>query len=140
MKSIAPYWLNNILGKLLRISAILSIVLCCYSMAIAFEAPKAILMMELTKKPVAFDHVPHAELECVQCHHMVEGRQSFQMCSACHQAKDKKAENSYYKVIHNKKTANPEMSTCITCHKEIAGKDKKKRKALTGCKKSKCHE
>lgn len=110
---------------------------------IAADAPADGLKMAATKKPVIFNHSTHTSAKCVDCHHPVNGKESYAKCSAegCHSAAkaDKKKAGSYYKIVHNKKPGKSGLSTCVSCHKAVAGKDKAKKKALTGCKKSKCH-
>ncbi|MFV0423654.1 cytochrome c3 family protein [Oleidesulfovibrio sp.] len=108
---------------------------------IAADAPADGLKMEQTKMPVIFNHSAHADYKCVDCHHLVDGKESFAKCSTagCHDNFDKKDKSvhSYYKIMHDRKAA--DVPTCISCHNEVAGKDKDKKKELTGCKKSKCH-
>ncbi len=107
---------------------------------VAADAPADGLKMQSTKKPVVFNHSTHKTAKCVDCHHLVDGKENFQKCgtAGCHStdAADKKKADSYYNVIHSKKA---KMSTCISCHAEAAGGDKAKKKELTGCKGSKCH-
>ena len=46
----------------------------------ALAAPPAVptgpLEMNLTKKPVIFDHAQHSKLECGACHHQVAGKEN----------------------------------------------------------------
>ncbi|GFM32468.1 cytochrome c3 family protein [Desulfovibrio subterraneus] len=107
---------------------------------IAADAPADGLKMEATKNPVIFNHSTHKSAKCVDCHHLVDGKENYKKCSdaGCHSAAaaDKKNAGSYYKIVHDKKA---KMPTCISCHADAAGADKEKKKALTGCKKSSCH-
>lgn len=86
-----------------------------------------------------FNHSTHTDAKCEDCHH-VEGDQQYAGCTTegCHDVMDKKDKsvNSWYMVIHGKQG---EKHTCMSCHKEVAGTDKEKKKALLGCKGSACH-
>lgn len=113
---------------------------------IAADAPADGLKMAATKKAknhVIFNHSTHTSADCAACHHPVDGKENYGKCSndGCHSTAkaDKKKAGSYYKIIHAKKVGKSGIATCVSCHKETAGKDKAMKKALTGCKKSKCH-
>lgn len=107
---------------------------------VAADAPADGLKMSATKNNVVFNHSTHKSAKCVDCHHLVDGKENTQKCSTagCHSTADadKKNPGSYYNVMHGKKA---KLSTCISCHVEAAGADKDKKKMLTGCKKSSCH-
>lgn len=94
-----------------------------------------------SKKTVMFPHRPHEGVECVVCHHKVDGKPDFRKCAdaGCHDnLKDKKGEKSLYFVIHSKSDGLAHAS-CLQCHTRIAEEKPDLKKALTGCKKSKCH-
>ncbi len=123
----------------------LSALLAAFSLpVIAADTPAAPadgLKMALTSLPVEFNHSTHAAYKCVDCHHLVDGKESYAKCatSGCHDVLDKKDKSvrSYYKIMHDRKSK--DVPTCVSCHLEVAGKDKDKKKELAGCKKSKCH-
>ncbi|WP_461209699.1 cytochrome c3 family protein [Desulfocurvus sp. DL9XJH121] len=106
----------------------------------AADAPADGLKMANTKKPVTFNHSTHKGEDCKVCHHTWDGAAPIKKCSdaGCHDKFDKKdkSKNSYYQAIHSKKASKP---TCVSCHKDVAGADKDKKKLLTGCNKSACH-
>lgn len=101
------------------------------------------LKMELTKKSVTFDHSVHekAGIDCSQCHHKVKGEEHYEKCSTagCHDNLDQKDKsvNSYYQAMH--KFKDNQHASCVSCHREKAGDDKDKKKAMTACAKSSCH-
>ncbi len=105
------------------------------------QVPADGMKMAKTKKPVVFNHSTHADIKCVECHHPVNGKEDYRACSTagCHDKLDQKDKsiNAYYQVIHKAKGA--KFETCISCHNKVAGTDKDKKKELTGCAKSKCH-
>ena len=86
---------------------------------VAAEAPADGLKMDATKNPVVFNHSAHKTAKCVDCHHLVDGKENFQKCATagCHSADpaDKKNDGSYYKIIHDRKA---KMPTCLSCHAE----------------------
>lgn len=108
----------------------------------AVEAPEDGIVLDHTDDPkgytTTFNHTTHASVDCTTCHHM-EGDQQYASCVAegCHDAADKKADMSWYKVVHDRKAgAKP---TCVSCHLETAGDDIELKKQLTGCMGSACH-
>ncbi|WP_297049138.1 cytochrome c3 family protein [uncultured Desulfovibrio sp.] len=104
-------------------------------------APTAPLEFKGAKKTVMFPHAPHAKVECVVCHHMVNGEASFQKCATagCHDdLTGRKGEKSLYFVVHNKGEG-LRHQTCLACHARVAEQTPDLKKALTGCSKSKCH-
>lgn len=130
--------------KRVMVLALAAVLCVAFSMvAYAVDAPTGPVKMDATKKPVMFNHDTHKDSKCGECHHPVDGKENYQKCSTagCHSAAkaDKKKAGSYYKIVHNKKAGKSGIATCISCHKKVAGKDKAQKKALTGCKKSKCH-
>lgn len=124
--------------------------LACASMVLAFALPSLfaedapadpVKMAYFPEKVVEFPHEKHAALECQECHHMWDGKSAVQPCgdSGCHDVFDKKdkTEKSLYNAMHGKGT--DQLSTCLTCHREEAKKNKDLRKQLTSCKGSGCH-
>lgn len=93
------------------------------------------------KKAVVFNHSTHKDVKCVDCHHLVEGKEDYRPCATagCHDNFDQKDKsvNSYYQAMH--KAKNPKHQSCVSCHTAAAGADKDKKKELAGCAKSKCH-
>ncbi len=109
----------------------------------AFAAPAVPadgIVMDKTKLHVTFNHSTHTGNQCGECHHPVDGKETFLQCGSagCHDNFDKKDKSvhSYYQVMHGKKL---KFDSCVSCHTTVAGKDKDKKKALTSCKKSACH-
>ena len=131
--------------KRVMVLAMAAVLCVAFSMvAYAVDVPTGPVKMDATKKPVIFNHDTHKDYKCGECHHPVDGKENYQKCATagCHSAAkaDKKKAGSYYKIVHNKKAGKKSgIATCISCHKKVAGKDKAQKKALTGCKKSKCH-
>nr|1MDV_A Chain A, CYTOCHROME C3 [Nitratidesulfovibrio vulgaris str. Hildenborough]1MDV_B Chain B, CYTOCHROME C3 [Nitratidesulfovibrio vulgaris str. Hildenborough] len=105
------------------------------------KAPADGLKMEATKQPVVLNHSTHKSVKCGDCHHPVNGKEDYRKCgtAGCHDSMDKKDKSAkgYYHVMHDKNT---KFKSCVGCHVEVAGADAAKKKDLTGCKKSKCHE
>lgn len=127
-------------------------------------APDGPIKMELTKKPVMFDHAVHAPQQCegchvstpqhfppmavdqqkmcVVCHHLVDGdfAPSF-TCSDCHNEMDRsdKSELSYFRIAHARSFDTPERSSCLSCHFDVIKTRPEKRQALTSCVGSACH-
>lgn len=107
----------------------------------AVDAPADGIKMEKTSNPVVFNHSTHQAEDCEFCHHKSGGDlANIKACSSegCHDAFDKKdkTEKNYYKAMHGKHKTIP---TCVSCHREKAGKDKELKKKLTSCKGSVCH-
>ena len=93
------------------------------------------------KKEVIFNHSTHKDVACIDCHHLVEGKEDFRACATagCHDAigQKEKGINSWYQAVHKMKDV--QHQSCVSCHTKVAGDDKDKKKELTGCAKSKCH-
>lgn len=105
----------------------------------AQNGPDNVQLKYFPKKTVVFNHSSHGK-DCKVCHHKWDGAAKIQSCAVagCHDnVTDKKLKTGLYQAIHNKKAKNP--LSCLACHKKKAGKDKAKKKMLTGCSKSKCH-
>ncbi|MCH5276853.1 MAG: cytochrome c3 family protein [Desulfovibrionaceae bacterium] len=103
--------------------------------------PSGPITMELTKKPVVFDHSFHKERQCVECHHEVDGAANFQKCASagCHDAlgqKDKTV-HSYFRIAHDRKVE--KSYSCLKCHGEVVQAKPDAKKALTACAGSSCH-
>ncbi len=125
-------------------------ILLCASMVFALALPSLfaeeapcdpIEMAYFPDLKVQFPHDKHAGIECQDCHHKWDGKGDIQACadSGCHDVLDKKdkTEKSLYNVIHGRGTK--ELSTCLSCHREEAKKNKDMRKQLTSCRGSGCH-
>lgn len=94
-----------------------------------------------SKKTVMFPHKIHEKIECVVCHHKVDGKESFDKCSTagCHDdLESRKGMKSLYFVMHNK-SAELKHQTCMSCHAKIVEEKPDLKKQLTGCTKSGCH-
>jgi len=103
--------------------------------------PVGPLNMNLTKKPVIFDHADHQQQKCGDCHHKVDGKENYQKCATagCHDVlgnKDKSV-HSYYRIAHDRKVT--EIQSCLSCHVEVAKAKPDMKKALTSCVGSSCH-
>lgn len=124
---------------MLSLSILVAVALAMPAIAARPEAPVGPMKMALTSKPVTFNHDTHASVDCAVCHHEVNGVENYGKCgdAGCHDAfgPKEKGKNSYYRLAHDKKMEN----SCISCHTKVAGQDKDKKKALTGCKGSACH-
>ena len=118
--------------------------------------------MELTKKPVMFDHGIHtaqqcvtchptmpqhfpplevnAEQRCVVCHHLVDGEEpASYLCSDCHAYDPKdKSSSSYFGIMHARKVQDG-TTTCLQCHYEVIKTRPEKKQELTACVGSACH-
>lgn len=110
------------------------------------EMPQAILSMHQLSKPVAFDHLLHRQVECSNCHHKNDdGVESFTpyKCSSCHSTskEDKSLANSYFKVIHGKKTLPGDLAIrCLSCHVDEQKTRSQAEPSLIGCATSSCHK
>lgn len=124
--------------------------------------PDGPLKMELTKKPVTFDHGIHtaqqcaachpsmpahfpplevnAAQRCVVCHHPIDGEAPDPgACSDCHAYDPKdKSSNSYFGIIHARKVQEG-TTTCLQCHYEVIKTRPEKKQELTACVGSACH-
>lgn len=124
--------------------------------------PDGPVKMELTKKPVMFDHGIHtaqqcsachptmpahfpplevnAGQRCVVCHHLIEGEYpDSATCSDCHAYDPKdKSSNSYFGIIHARKVQEG-TTTCLQCHYEVIQTRPEKKQELTACVGSACH-
>ncbi len=129
--------------KTLLVCMLTAALVCAYALPnlIAADAPADGLKMDKTPKPVVFNHSTHKDDKCTDCHHSAEDAANPKKCSSagCHDVmgKEDKSEKSYYQAMH-KMTAT-KVKSCLACHKEKAGADVEKKKALTACAKSKCH-
>lgn len=108
--------------------------------AAAPAVPDKPLELRGTKKAVLFPHVAHGKIACVDCHHLVDGKESYAKCGSagCHDdLVEKKGARSLYRVMHARKdTAH---TTCLACHAKIVAEQPDRKKDLTGCAKSRCH-
>ncbi|WP_077072427.1 cytochrome c3 family protein [Mailhella massiliensis] len=127
--------------------------------------PAGPIKMELTEKPVYFDHNIHTtqdctachasmpahfpplavdtEKQCAVCHHKVAGTTPKFKCgtAGCHNPEDKQAERSYFKIVHDREIFGKGhvADSCLGCHTEVAKTRPEKKQALTGCAGSACH-
>lgn len=104
------------------------------------EVPADGIKMAGMKKTVIFNHSTHTTVECVTCHHPVEGKENYAKCATagCHDdLSAKKGVKSLYAVVHNKKET--KYQTCLQCHTKLVAEKPEMKKELTGCAKSKCH-
>ncbi|MDR1776665.1 MAG: cytochrome c3 family protein [Desulfovibrio sp.] len=122
--------------------------LCLFLFAAAMQAlaaappvPTEPLALKGSKKEVMFPHAPHKDkVECVTCHHNVDGKENYQKCATagCHDnLTEKKGEKSLYVVIHSKEKL--KHRTCFECHTNVVAEKAELKKDLLGCAKSKCH-
>lgn len=104
------------------------------------KTPADGLKMAKGKQPVVFNHSTHKDIKCGECHHPVNGKESYLPCgsSGCHDSMDRKDKSprGYYHAIHSK---NLKFMNCMTCHQSVAAKQPEKKKEMTSCKGSKCH-
>lgn len=122
--------------------ALLILALAIPAIAAQPAAPADGIKMEATqKKVVVFNHSTHKELKCVQCHHLVGGKEEFRKCATagCHDSMDRKdkSERGYYQAMHGK--TEKDIKSCVACHTEVAAAKPDLKKELTACKGSKCH-
>jgi len=127
--------------------------------------PAGPIKMELTQKPVYFDHNIHTtedctachtnlpqhfpplavdyEKQCAVCHHKVAGTTPKFKCgtAGCHDPKDKHAERSYFKIVHDREIfgRGHVADSCLGCHVEVSKTRPEKKQALTSCAGSACH-
>lgn len=129
-----------------RLLPVLLVLALCALPAVALATatpavPEGPIEFKGAKKTVMFPHSAHAKVECVVCHHKVNGEPTFQKCatSGCHDdLTSKKGEKSLYFVVHNK-GAELRHQSCLACHSKVAEEKPDLKKELTGCSKSKCH-
>jgi hypothetical protein len=104
------------------------------------SAPDKPLEIKGSQKTVIFPHATHAKVECVTCHHQVNGKESFAKCGSagCHDdLTAKQGEKSLYYAVHGKKDL--KHTSCLDCHSKVVAEKPELKKDLTGCAKSKCH-
>ncbi|MGE9986336.1 cytochrome c3 family protein [Desulfovibrio sp. SGI.169] len=126
--------------KLLCLTAALLLALALPALAAQPPAPDKPLEFKGSKKTVMFPHAAHQKVECVTCHHQVQGKENFQKCATagCHDdLTAKKGEKSLFYVVHTK--TGLKQQTCLECHTKIVAEKPDLKKELTGCAKSKCH-
>lgn len=126
--------------KHLFLSCLLVLALAVPALASQPAVPDKPLDFKGSKKTVIFNHSTHKSVDCVACHHNVDGKPNFQKCatSGCHDdLTAKKGTNSLYAVVHTRKGT--KYDTCLSCHVKLATEQPDKKKELAGCAKSKCH-
>ena len=127
--------------------------------------PAGPIKMELTKKPVYFDHNIHTtqdctachtgmpahfpplavdtEKQCAVCHHKVAGTTPKFKCgtAGCHNPEDKQAERSYFKIVHDREIYGKGhvADSCLGCHTQVVKTRPEKKQSLTACSGSACH-
>lgn len=106
------------------------------------EVPGAPLPFSGSKKTVMFDHLKgHKDIECVVCHHRVDGKETYAKCAneACHfDLTAKKGVDSLYYVVHSK-SKELKHATCLSCHTRTVAEKPDIKKQMTGCSQSWCH-
>ncbi len=106
------------------------------------EAPKGPVEIKGGKKTVMFAHDKgHKTIECVVCHHKVDGKPAFAKCadSGCHDdLTAKKGQSSLYFVMHSK-SEELRHQNCMGCHVKTVAEKPNLKKQLTGCTGSYCH-
>jgi hypothetical protein len=122
--------------------AVLSLALAVFGIASQADIPPDDHLMQRTENPVVFPHTPHGRIDCAVCHHTVldDGSIDLRSCavSGCHDNFDRRdrTSKSYYNILHGRNLEHP---TCISCHIEVAGDDRERRRELTACRNSVCH-
>ena len=145
-------------------------VLCTVAFALPAGAqflniPAGPIKMDLTSKPVLFDHNVHtsqdcatchtnlpahfpplmvdSDKQCAPCHHPVAGMTPKFRCgtSGCHDPKEMQAERSYYKIVHDRTIygRGHAADSCLGCHSDVVKTRPERKQALTGCSASACH-
>lgn len=106
------------------------------------KAPEGPVAIKGSKKTVMFEHFKgHKDIECVVCHHKVDGKQTFAKCAdaGCHDdLTAKKGEKSLYFVMHSK-SEELKHQTCMSCHVKTVAEKPDIKKSMTGCAQSWCH-
>jgi predicted CXXCH cytochrome family protein len=96
-----------------------------FGVAEQHPGPETIILMEGGKKPARLPHAEHqSRLECVVCHHTIDGAESkVKKCGSCHNGDMTNEKlNSYKKIGH---------TLCKGCHK--AAENKTAPTKCTGC-------
>ena len=127
---------------ILSILALLCLALSMPALAAPPPVPQDGIKLNRTKQPpVTYNHSSHKDIQCVDCHHPVDGKEVFSKFggAGCHDSMDRKDKSAkgYYRMIHAK--SGTQRATCASCHIQIAEKFPDKKKELTACKQSKCH-
>ena len=102
------------------------------------EMPNNPVEIQGLRRSVLFPHDVHQDSACVDCHHEVEGRETYEKCASagCHDNLESKESPALRGIIHTKKGL--KRDSCAMCHIRIATPETRKR--LLGCKESGCHE
>ena len=125
--------------KIFALTCMLALIFAVSAWA-APAAPDKPVEIKGSQKAVMFPHAPHEKVECVTCHHLVDGKESFAKCGSagCHDdLTAKKGEKSLFYVIHTK--TGLKHTNCAECHSKVVAEKPDLKKDLTGCAKSKCH-
>ena len=120
--------------------ACLALLLGAAPLAAAPAMPDSPLEVKGAKKTVMFPHAAHEKIACADCHHPLDGKESYAKCASagCHDdLEGKSGVRSLYRVMHARKDTS--HTTCLACHAAVAAEKPDRKKDLTGCSKSKCH-
>jgi hypothetical protein len=126
--------------------------------------PDGPIKLELTERPVFYDHSVHTSQRCETCHtvvsrhfppmatavpqtcevchHQVDGAPPPTVyCSECHTEllRTNKTVNSYFRIIHGRSFTVEGRVSCLSCHMEVIKTRPEKRQELTACSGSSCH-
>ena len=102
----------------------------------------SVVNMNRTRLPVQFNHEAMQEVECVTCHHLVNGEENYSRCSSrgCHDILGSNARRevrSYYRITHEPHPR--QYYSCMKCHLEVAARKPELKSGLTACSGSLCH-
>jgi hypothetical protein len=91
-----------------------------------FEIPESVTMSPQhfegytpKKGDVTFNHAPHMDIACQQCHHTVADTYAIESCTTegCHDnIKDRTEVSSVYRTFH---TTRDTEKSCVGCHREL---------------------
>ncbi len=111
----------------------------CFPLELTFKRPAGVLKTSFP--PVSFSHGQHANIACVTCHHMWDGKSKIEGCATegCHDnLRERQDPQSYFRAFHDKNADN----SCLGCHMKtnIARKEKgQKPLAVAPCSNNGCH-
>lgn len=126
--------------KFLLPAGLLALALAVPALAAQPPVPADGLKLAGAKKSVVFNHSTHTSVECVTCHHQVNGQESYAKCATagCHDdLQAKKGTSSLYAAVHTR--SGLKHQTCMECHLKVVSEKPDLKRDLTGCAKSKCH-
>lgn len=113
------------------IPALTAVLICLMLAAAAYaasvQAPEGDITMKVpegvksSRPKVIFNHEPHADVDCAQCHHQWDGKsEDIRACDAsgCHdEYEDKGAPQSYYRAFHSRTDPSLDYQSCMSCHR-----------------------